>query len=212
MLLEPITYAQTAPCQTMGINLAISLAGFDIMPQGCSREPPPTVCYSLATLEGEQAVHVARMAILSLVVAISGACSPRIADTGFTGAWERPLNGGYSSLAIREADDGYHVRWNKIDGNQTVRCDEDGSCEEFVGEEKVYEWRFRAFSRPDSPDLFVEVTGVPIGDRTPMRYTDRLVLQPGGRELWSYQIEENGVERDPPGNPLKFHKVSNDPS
>ena len=153
-----------------------------------------------------------RVAGLVLTATALPGCSWQMGDTGFTGTWERRLTGGYSSLSIHEAEDGYQVSWSKIDGKQTVRCDDEGNCEEFVGEEKVYEWRFRAFSLPDSGDLFLEVTGSPIDEQaSPLSYKDRLVLQPGGLELFSYQIEENGVEKDPSATPVVFRKISDRP-
>ncbi len=149
--------------------------------------------------------------VVVLAVALA-ACDGGLSDTGFEGTWERMLPSGVSMLSLRAVDDGYQVWWSKIDGVQTVRCDEQGNCEEFVGDRKVYGWTFRAFTRPESEHLFVEVTGHPVDDTTqPVSYLDRLELQPGGQELWSYQVEENGVTKDPPGGPLKFRKVADEP-
>jgi len=150
--------------------------------------------------------------ILATSVLVLAGCGSGPRDTGFAGTWERRLPGGYSSLSIREEAGGYTVRWSKLDGAQSVRCDERGHCEEFVGETKVYEWRFQAFLRPDSEDLFLEVVGSPLDDTTPaLRYVDRLQLQADGLELWSYQISENGVDRDPPEGPKVFEKTSDPP-
>lgn len=150
--------------------------------------------------------------ILAVSLVLVTGCGLGPHDTGFVGTWERRLPGGYSSLSIREEAGGYAIRWSKLDGAQTVRCDERGRCEEFVGETKVYEWRFQPFLRPDSEDLFLEVVGQPLDDTTPsLRYVDRLQVQDGGLELWSYQISENGVDLDPPKGPIVFEKTSDQP-
>jgi hypothetical protein len=151
-------------------------------------------------------------ALLAASAFLHSGCGSGLHDTGFTGTWERRLPGGYSSLSIREQAGGYAVRWSKLDGAETVRCDDRGQCEEFVGEEKVYEWRFQPFLRPDTEDLFLEVVGSPLDDTTPaLRYIDRLQLRGDGLELWSYQVSENGVDRDPPVGPRVFKKTSDQP-
>ncbi len=152
-----------------------------------------------------------RAPILQGLIALTLACGSPDEPT-FVGTWERPLPGGHSLLSISKSDRGYIVRWSKIDGNQTVRCDPTGHCEEFLGEQKVYEWIFRARTGAGSEELYVEVQGIPVDNTTPaLTYTDRLVLAEGGRELWSYQISENGKPMDPPGGPVKFFRVSHRP-
>ena len=104
------------------------------------------------------------------------------------------------------------MRWTKVDGDQTVRCDDSGRCEEFVAGTKVCDWRFELSARPDSQALFLEVVGTPLDDTKPaLGYVDRLELQRGGLELWSYQISENGVDKDPPLGPRMFRKISDEP-
>jgi len=163
----------------------------------------------------KRAITCAARAVVTILAAslvVLAGCGSGPHDTGFVGTWERRLPGGFSSLSIREEAGGYAVRWSKLDGAQTVRCDERGRCEEFVGETKVYEWRFQPFLRPDSEDLFLEVVGSPLDDTTPsLRYVDRLQIQDGGLELWSYQVSENGVDHDPPKGPRVFEKTSDQP-
>lgn len=159
----------------------------------------------------------ARACLLVAVLLVSGlsldtGCGTAPDDTGFVGTWERRLPGGYSSLSIRQEDAGYVVRWSKLNGAESVRCDEQGRCEEFVGETKVCDWQFQAFVRPDSDDLFVEVVGTPLDPATPaLRYVDRLRLESGGIELWSYSVSENGADLDPEQGPRVFKKVSDRP-
>jgi len=143
---------------------------------------------------------------------LSHGCGSGLHDTGFTGTWERPLAGGHSSLSIREEAAGYVVRWSKLDGAESVRCDDRGHCEEFVGETKVYEWRFQPFLKPDSDDLFLEVVGTPLEENAPgLRYVDRLTLHDGGLALSSSQISQNGIDLDVPIGPRVFQKVADEP-
>jgi hypothetical protein len=155
----------------------------------------------------------AEPALLLVVAAFALGCGSQTSNTGFTGTWERPLEDGYSRLSIRQTESGYFVRWSKSQPDHTVRCDDQGNCDELFLGKKVYEWQFRASTRPDSDDLFLEVLGKPAdGAGHPMTYVDRLELQPGGNEIWSYQLEQNGIVRDPPSKPRKLLRVPNEPS
>jgi hypothetical protein len=154
-----------------------------------------------------------RFAALLVVLCSLQGCADEITDIGFVGTWKRELAGGYSILAIDKTENDYRVRWSKIDKLETTSCDDAGMCDTYVGDRKVYEWRIRAFLRPPSEDLFVELSGIPLdGATASVGYTDRLVLESGGLELLSYPAGENGDTRDPASKPLRFRKISDDPA
>jgi hypothetical protein len=145
-------------------------------------------------------------------LALTLGCGGAVSNTGFVGAWERPLGGGHSTISIHDGDEGYRFTWNKVQGNQTVTCQPSGPCEEFVGGIKVYEWEFRAYTEAGSPHLFVEAVGRPLGDEAPARrYLDRLELGADGLVLWSHALEVDGAAPDPPTPPVKFDKISDEP-
>ena len=154
-----------------------------------------------------------QFATLLVVSCVLQGCADEITDTGFVGTWKRELAGGYTMLAIDKTENDYRVRWSKIDKLETTSCDDAGICETYLGDRKVYEWRIRAFSRPPSEDLFVELVGIPLDEATAgVRYTDRLVLERGGLELLSYPAGEDGDTREPALKPLRFKKISDDPA
>jgi len=145
------------------------------------------------------------------VVVAAGGCGTSLSDTGFVGTWQSTGN-GTSTIAIEPAGDGYRFRWSLARGERTVRCDGEGLCEEFNAGEKIYEYRFEVDSQDGSTDLLVSCEGTPMAqDGMAVRYVDRLVLQPGATEIWSYMIEQDGHELMPPKGPRRFAKISDEP-
>lgn len=138
-----------------------------------------------------------------------GACgSPQ----EFTGTWERPVGEGFSSLSFDPIDGGYRVRWAKVDGRATVRCDDDGLCEEYFGNDKVCDWKFAARAGEADGELLLEVHGNPVDASTaPVSYVDRLVLEPGGRALEAHPLSTDGAPDDTSRPILRFRKVSDLP-
>jgi hypothetical protein len=154
--------------------------------------------------------RAARRAWAVACLALS-ACGPAPTDTGFSGSWQR-AGDPRSTISLREAEDGFRFRWSLRTEDRSVVCAEDGACEEFRGAEKVYRHRFRLFRRDGSPDLYLECTQEPLQPQwKAVRYVDRLALQTGGLELWSYTIEMDGAAVEPPRGPLRFVKVSDEP-
>ncbi len=153
---------------------------------------------------------------LVLLTAILAACSPegRVSDTGFIGKWQRQIGNSESTFALWQEGDGYGFCWTQPPSElgREVLCVATGHSEERVRGQKVYEYRFEVRPEQGSDHLLVSVQGTPINPlSTPIQWVDRLVLQPGGLELWVYQIELNGQPRPNPSEPYKFTKVSDDP-
>ena len=100
-----------------------------------------------------------------------------------------------------EEDGEFHFAFRKEAGDTSVCCHEEDICSEYFQETLVYEWRFDVRMDEESSQLVVSVEGVPRDGRsTPLTYTDRLELRPGGLELWSWKIEQNGRNLDPTAN------------
>jgi hypothetical protein len=151
---------------------------------------------------------------LTLTIVLASVLAAATCGSGadFTGTWERPLGEGFSSLSFEAVDGGYRVRWNKVDGITTVRCDDHGSCEELVGDEKVCDWRFEVRPGADDRQLILVVEGVPVdGALAPVSYVDRLVLEPGGRAISSHPVATEGSEAESNRPVLRFSKVSDRP-
>jgi hypothetical protein len=149
-------------------------------------------------------------AAVTVATLVLGACGGVVSDTGFIGSWRR-TDGVASSISLSRGPDGYHLRWSRRDGPVSVRCDVPDVCAAFSGGTKLFEYRFRVFEREGSPDLFVECKGEGAAPAPPLSYVDRLVLQPGGLELWSYTIERDGAPLDAPEDPIRFAKTADKP-
>jgi hypothetical protein len=134
-----------------------------------------------------------------------------VTDTGFVGTWRR-ADGVESTISLSRGADGYHLRWSRRDGPVAVRCEEPDSCAAFAEGRKLYEYRFHVSEREGSSDLYVECAGTPVEpDLPPMSYVDRLVLQPGALELWSFTIERDGVALAAPEGPIRLVKTADTP-
>jgi len=150
---------------------------------------------------------------LGIAMTVLCGCGPEISDIGYVGTWQRPLGEAYSRIGIWEGEDGeFHFAFRKEAGEVSVRCHEEDLCSEYYEGQHIYDWGFDASMHEESGQLVVRVDGVPRDGRsTPLTYTDRIELRPGGLELWSWKIEQNGQKLDKPTGPLQFAKVSNDP-
>jgi hypothetical protein len=151
--------------------------------------------------------------VLLLLLALPG-CAPPLSDTGYVGTWTRGSERSKSTIAIHKESDRYLFRWkvDTADGKWRVRCDWDGRCEEHVDGAKVAEYRFETRVDPASGHLLVECNGnVTKPKPLTVHYLDELVVEPGGRVLWSYTLQRGGQTFEGEARPRRsFDKVSDD--
>jgi hypothetical protein len=158
-----------------------------------------------------------RYASVPLFVAliVAAGCGTTPTDTGHLGSWEREVaKGRVSRIALWEEDGRTYFCWSTHGENwtQRVRCAPGGISETVVRREVIYEHRFHIRPGDADDELIVDVEGVPQKEgTTPIRWTDRLVVQPGGMELFSYKLSLNGKVFEKPLQPLRFTKVADDP-
>lgn len=136
-------------------------------------------------------------AILSLVIALLGACSrtPEVSDTGYVGTWSRGNDRITSVISIRQDGGRYRFRWERhaADGKSRVTCDWDGRCEEFVNDAKTSEYRFTTWTDPDGGQLVVRCDGVVLApSERETFYVDMLELSEDGLTLIARTIERDG--------------------
>lgn len=144
-------------------------------------------------------------------VMLGTSCDSGVTDTGYSGTWQR-MAGSPSSISLRQGAEGWEFRWSARDAARTIVCESAGVCDELRDGKKVYRYNFRVFEDGQDRGLHVECTGEPVdSEMMPMRYIDRLVVQPGGLELWSYMIELNAEKLDEPRGPVRFAKTSDVP-
>ena len=120
---------------------------------------------------------------------------PAVSDTGFTGTWVREANGTFSLVALAKRGDRYLFRWTKFTEHDDfrVRCEWDGRCEEWQNGQKRAEFLFTTHLDEVSGRLRVECRETRlIPKRQERNFTDELVVEPGGKVLWSYTIERDG--------------------
>jgi hypothetical protein len=149
-------------------------------------------------------------------VLLFGCAGPaEISDSGYTGRWERRIGRTRSVVSFWEEGGEMRFCWNQITENvpRRIRCDSKGVAEYLVNREKIYEYRFRTSVEETTGHLLLHVEGAPPveGEATPIVWVDRLELQPGGLELWSYRLELNDTVHPKPMGPVKFVKISDDP-
>jgi hypothetical protein len=151
---------------------------------------------------------------LSLVLAATG-CDrePVVTDTGYVGTWARGTGRARSMIAIRRAGaDGYAFRWgvSTPDDKWRVTCRWDGSCEEFVDGRRTSTYRFRTFVDPGTGRLRVTCTGTVTHPKPlAVHYVDELVVEPGGRVLWSYTVARGDQRFEGEARPKRsFEKVA----
>ncbi|HEX5045420.1 MAG TPA: hypothetical protein VFV75_21190 [Candidatus Polarisedimenticolaceae bacterium] len=141
-------------------------------------------------------------------------CGPQISDTGYTGTWARGSERSRSTIAIHREGDRYLFRWkvDSPDGKWRVRCDWNGQCEEQVEGEKTSEYRFTTRTDPATGHLLVQCTGrVTKPKQLDISYLDELVVEPGGRVLWSYTLQRGGERFQGEARPKRsFDKVSDE--
>jgi hypothetical protein len=158
---------------------------------------------------------------LGLVVClIAAGCTRQLAvsDTGYTGTWSRGPAHAKSIVAIAKVGDEYRFRWTKITREPgglrrvklEVRCGWDGTCTEWLEGKKIAEHSFRTWTDPKSGHLMVEWHERRLEpERRESRTVDELVVEPGGRVLWSYTIERDGQKFEGEARPKRFfHKVA----
>ncbi len=157
---------------------------------------------------------------VALLCALATGCAGDVAvsDTGYAGTWSRGPAHAKSIVAIARVGDGYRFRWTKITREPRglrrvkleVRCDWDGQCVETLDGRKIAEHRFRTWTDPDSGHLMVEWSERRLGpEPRESRTVDELVVEPGGRVLWSYTIERDGRRFEGEARPKRsFTKVA----
>jgi hypothetical protein len=146
-----------------------------------------------------------------LVVAAAACGGP--SDTGFTGRWSR--SDGDTTVAIWREGDAWRFCWSTPARGEgpVTRCGAGGTTEMHENGQKTSEYAADARADADPRVLIVRVEGRPVDpDLTPIRWVDRLELQPGGLHILSYKTELNGVPRNPPTGPMRLTKVADDPS
>jgi hypothetical protein len=132
---------------------------------------------------------------LLLALGVLAGCSEPISDTGYVGTWSRGNDKNTSYVWIREAADGYEMRWGvgSADGVWRVDCSWDGYCEEFVNSEKTAEHRYEVRIDPDTDKLMFECSSKQlVPEVAEAHYIDLLEVTPDGLGLWSYTLERDG--------------------
>lgn len=157
--------------------------------------------------------------ILGLAMALA-ACerAPKISDTGYVGTWARGNPQATSTIAIVKEGEAYRFRWNvtSADDKWKVRCDWEGNCEEFMGEERVATYKFDCWFDEAKNRLMVKFTRAGT-EKSPDSHTDidELELEPGkaGTVLWSHTIQRDDTHFKPGEGPTRyFNKVSDEVS
>ncbi len=162
-------------------------------------------------------MSVARRA-LAWIVAVCGvaavACTARpiVTDTGYTGTWSRGNGVVYSVVAIDKRGDRYAFRWSKHSSQEDldIRCGWDGRCEELFRGHRDATYEFSTRVDPVTHHLLVECDERRVApEKLDLHYVDELVVEPGGKVLWSYTIERNGERFEGNARPMRsFEKVS----
>ena len=155
---------------------------------------------------------VSGLFVAGMAALMSCAGDPAVSDTGLTGTWMRESNRTVSLIALTKLDDRYLFRWSKFgaDDDFRIRCDWDGRCEEWKGGRKLAEYRFATRTEEISGRLLVECHETRLLPKPLERdFTDELVVEPGGKVLWSYTIEREGETFESGKGPQRsFTKVA----
>lgn len=159
-------------------------------------------------------MRVTRIGLLACGLAALSACSgdPAVSDTGYTGTWVREANHTVSLIALTKQDETYLFRWSKLgeDDDFRVRCDWDGRCEEWRNGKKNAEYHFTTSKDEGTGRVLVECDErrlIPKEHR--QHFIDELVVEPGGKILWSYTIERDGERFEAGKGPQRsFTKVA----
>jgi hypothetical protein len=158
--------------------------------------------------------RVPMLPILALALALAAGCTlrPKVSDTGYTGTWSRGNDRNISLVAIAKSGDRYAFRWLKhaYEGMFDITCGWDGTCEEKLQGKTVATYRFRARPDPATGHLMVECDERRIEpEKQEFHYVDELVVEPGGKVLWSYTIQRDGQKYEASERPMRsFDKVA----
>jgi hypothetical protein len=148
------------------------------------------------------------------IAVISAACSvrPRVSDTGYTGTWSRGNDRNVSVVAIARTGDRYLFRWFKhsFDQRLDVSCGWDGRCEEKYDGKHMATYEFDTRVDPVTHRLMVECDERRLLPEKPnIHYIDELVVEPGGKVLWSYTVERDGKRYEGANRSMRsFEKVA----
>ena len=139
-------------------------------------------------------------------------CGPSATDTGFSGKWQRTTRA--AEVSIWEAPDGWKFCWSAASEGEgpTHTCTDDGRTVMSERGEPTYEYGVTMTVGPNRREALVEIVGEPVLDGlTPIRWTDRLELQPDGLVSLSWRVALNGTALDPPHGPLRLVKLGDEP-
>jgi hypothetical protein len=149
--------------------------------------------------------------MLLVAAALAAGCGGP-SDTGFTGRWSR--SDGGAMVSIWREGDAWRFCWSTPAGDDgpSFRCVADGRTEMFENGQKTFEYVADVRAEGNGRVLHVRVEGRPVEpEMTPIRWVDRLELQPGGLLILAFKTELNGVPRNPPTGPMRLPKVADDP-
>lgn len=152
--------------------------------------------------------------LVLFVVVASLACTvrPKATDTGYAGTWSRGNGVTYSVVAIVKQGGGYLFRWSKraTGGDLEIRCDWGGRCEETFRGRLAATYDFKTRMDPSAGRLIVECLERRLEpEKRDIHYVDELVVEPGGKVLWSYTIERDGKKLEGMNRPMRsFNKVA----
>jgi hypothetical protein len=149
---------------------------------------------------------------MCLLTAVACSLRPQVSDTGYTGTWSRGNARNVSIVAIVKAGDRHLFRWSKhsFESAYDITCGWDGRCEEVLFGKKVATYDFSTRNDPTTGHLLVECNERRLEPlKNDSHYVDELVVEPGGKVLWSYTIERDGQKFSGMARPMRsFDKVA----
>ncbi len=156
--------------------------------------------------------------LVALAVLSGPACrlKPKVSDTGYVGTWSRGNDRGVSTVAIARVGDAYRFRWWKRTFDPArglaldVRCEWNGRCEERLFGELIATYEFSTRTDPATGRLLVECHERRVApEKKDIHYVDELVVEPGGKVLWSYTDQTDGHRYVDSERPMRsFDKVA----
>lgn len=152
------------------------------------------------------------LAGLSLIL-LAGGCAEPLSDTGFVGRWSRGERAAVIHIGSEEQGLTFCAEKLPLGQAQQTICDGPDRSIVYSGAEPSYAYEYRLGPGADERELLLEASGAPIGDRrgTPIRWKDRLTLEPDGLAFVSETFERNGEPLDPPAGPYLYRKLSDRP-
>ncbi|MBZ5640763.1 MAG: hypothetical protein LAO51_18655 [Acidobacteriia bacterium] len=153
-------------------------------------------------------VRRAPVLLTAFCILASLACTvrPKASDTGYLGTWSRGNDRNVSIVSIAKSGDRYFFRWRKTsyDGKFKVDCDWYGRCEERLNGEKMATYEFSPRLDPATGHLMIESTERRLlPEKVDTHYLDELVVEPGGKVLWSYTVERDGQKFTGSARPMR---------